>query len=81
MTIRLEAEFNHPKPDDGKILDFPGGEYPVVRVGEIYGRAVRYTRTYGLVEWIDEKREYQVAWFQGTQIRREDEESWLGRPL
>ena len=81
MMAQVNAESNHPKPDDGKIMEFAAGTAPLVRVGEIYGRAIRYTRTYGLVEWTDEQRNYQVEWFPATQIKRVDAESWRGRPL
>ncbi|BCW78864.1 hypothetical protein [Arthrobacter sp. NicSoilC5] len=81
MMARLNAESKHPKPDDGKIMEFPGGEMPLVRAGEIYGRAIRYTRTYGLIEWVDEQRNYQVEWLPARQIKRVDKESWSGRPL
>ncbi len=81
MMARLEAESTHPKPDDGSILEFPKGEAPLVRVVEIYGRAIRYTRTYGLVEWIDDKRNYQVEWFPAHQIKRMDKDAWRGRPF
>lgn len=81
MMARVDAESNHPKPDDGKIMEFPRTEVPLVRVGEIYGRAISYTRTYGLIEWMDEQRNYQVEWFPAGQIKRVDQESWRGRPL
>ncbi|MDP9694483.1 UNVERIFIED_ORG: hypothetical protein J2X79_002042 [Arthrobacter globiformis] len=81
MMARLEAERNHPKPDDGKIMEFDTGSEPLVRVGEIYGRGIRYTRSYGLVEWMDEQRNYQVKWFPAQQIKRVDQDSWRGRPI
>ncbi|MFF2318198.1 hypothetical protein ACFVTE_18260 [Arthrobacter sp. NPDC058097] len=81
MMTRLEAEKHHPKPDDSKIMEFSAGTEPLVRVGEVYGRATRYTRTYGLVEWMDEQRNYRVEWFPAGQIKRVDKESWRGRPL
>jgi hypothetical protein len=81
MMTRLEAEKHHPKPDDGKIMEFTAGAEPPVRVGEVFGRAIRYTRTYGLVEWTDEQCNYQVEWFPAGQIKRVDKESWRGRPL
>jgi hypothetical protein len=81
MMARINAESNHPKPDDGKVMEFADGTMPLVRVSEIYGRAIRYTRTYGLVEWVDEQRSYQVEWFPAGQIKRVDKESWRGRPL
>lgn len=79
MTARLEAESKHPKPDDGKILEFPAGMSPLVRVGEVYGRAIRFTRTYGLVEWADEQREYQVCLDPWCSDQAVDQASWRGR--
>ncbi|MFF1830811.1 hypothetical protein [Paenarthrobacter sp. NPDC058040] len=81
MLAQLEADNDHPKPDDGKIIELEQGNQPLVRVGEIYGRAIKYTRSYGLIEWVDDGRAYHVQWFPARQIKRVDEESWRGRPL
>ncbi|MFP3579261.1 hypothetical protein SB659_06680 [Arthrobacter sp. SIMBA_036] len=81
MMAQADADDNHPQRDDGKIIDLDRGNQPLVRVTEIYGRAIKYTRTYGLVEWIDEQRAYHVQWFPAGQIKRVDQDSWRGRPL
>ena len=51
MLAQIDADNSHPRPDDGKIVELEPGSQPLVRVGEIYGRAIKYTRTFGLVEW------------------------------
>jgi hypothetical protein len=78
---QLDADSKHPKPDDGKIIEMDPGKQPLVRVNEIYGRAIKYTRSYGLIEWVDEQRVYHVQWFPAGQVKRVDEESWRGKPL
>ncbi|WP_419202327.1 hypothetical protein [Paenarthrobacter nitroguajacolicus] len=81
MMAQIDADNSHPKPDDGQITELEPGSQPLVRVGEIYGRAIKYTRTFGLVEWVDDRRDYHVEWFPAGQVRRVDLESWRGRPL
>lgn len=81
MMAQTAADDKHPKPDDGKIVEMEVGSQPLVRVSEIYGRAIKYTRSYGLVEWVDDQRVYHVQWFPAGQVKRVDDESWRGRPL
>lgn len=81
MMAQTAADDNHPKPDDGKIMKMEAGSQPLVRVSEIYGRAIKYTRSYGLVEWVDDQRVYHVQWFPAGQVKRVDQEGWRGRPL
>lgn len=81
MMAQIEADGNYPKPDDGRITELDLGKQPLVRVGEIYGRAIKYTRSLGLVEWVDDRRVYHVEWFPAGQIKRVDQEAWRGRPL
>jgi hypothetical protein len=81
MMAQILADNEHPKPDDGKIIEMAPESQPLVRVSEIYGQAVKYTRSYGLVEWMDDQRVYHVQWFPAGQIRRVDTETWRGRPL
>ncbi|MFJ5956711.1 hypothetical protein ACIQC5_12230 [Paenarthrobacter sp. NPDC092416] len=81
MMAQLKADNEHPKPDDGKIIDLEPASQPLVRVGEIYGRAIKYTRSYGLIEWVDDLRAYHVQWFPAGQVKRVDAETWRGRPL
>jgi len=40
---------HHPDPSDGEPRRFPPWQQPLVRVGDLYGAAVAYTRSYGLV--------------------------------
>ncbi|MFF2840533.1 hypothetical protein [Paenarthrobacter sp. NPDC057981] len=81
MMAQLDADSKHPKPDDGKIIEMALGKQPLVRINEIYGRAIKYTRSYGLIEWVDDQRVYHVQWFPAGQVKRVDAESWRGRPL
>lgn len=81
MMAQTSADDKHPKPDDGKIIEMEVGNQPLVRVNEIYGRAIKYTRSYGLIEWIDDQRVYHVQWFPAGQVKRVDQEAWRGRPL
>ncbi|MCR1160325.1 hypothetical protein NEK97_02470 [Paenarthrobacter sp. UW852] len=81
MMTQIDADEKHPKPDDGKIMQLEAEAPPLVRVTEIYGRAIKYTRTYGLVEWVDEGRYFHVQCFPAGQIKRVDKETWRGRPL
>jgi hypothetical protein len=69
MMARLEAELARPDPDDGPIIDFPRDQAPLVQVGIVRGRAVAYTRHYGLVE-VTDRAGSRFEWFLGSQIKR-----------
>lgn len=46
----IAAEDRHPDRSDGRPHSFPVWKRPLVKVGDLYGRAMAYTRTYGLIE-------------------------------
>jgi hypothetical protein len=78
MTI-IAAEDRHPDHSDGTPHRFPIWKKPVVKVGDIYGQAVEYTRSYGLVEWYELDRTYRLEWFPAAQIKRVEQQDWHGR--
>jgi hypothetical protein len=77
----IDAENRHPDPADGKVVSFVRWEKPLVRVGELYGRATAYTPHYGLVEWYDQANKLRCEWFPAADIKRVDREDWHGRRM
>ena len=74
----VTAEDRHPDRSDGKPQRFSPWQQPLVKVGEIYGTAVAYKRSYGLIVWEDPDRTYRPEWFH-AHIKRVERENWHGR--
>lgn len=70
-----------PDTCEGEEIEFARSEAPLVKIGELYGRAISYTRTHGLIEWNDSQRKYQCGWFPANEIRRVCREQWHGQAL
>jgi hypothetical protein len=51
---------------------------PLVQVGSIYGKAVAWSHSYGLIEWLDSSGTYHLGWAQSSSIKRVTEEEWKG---
>jgi hypothetical protein len=59
---------------------FSGDEKPLVHVRAVYGRAVAYTPTHVLWEWV-RYGEYHCRWDEKWQVKRVEPEEWHGEEL
>lgn len=75
---RLDAEKVRPMDDTSMIHDFPKYGRPLVQVGSIYGKAVAWSNSYGLIEWLDASGTYHLGWAQSASIKRVTAEEWKG---
>ncbi|WP_454698194.1 hypothetical protein [Arthrobacter humicola] len=78
MMARLEAEQSRPMDDPAQIKDFPKYGRPLVQVGEVFGKAVAWTPSYGLVEWLDSSGKYRIGWAHASSIKRVKADEWHG---
>ncbi|MCQ9162958.1 hypothetical protein [Arthrobacter sp. STN4] len=78
MSI-VDAEDRHPKLADGPTRRLPVWEMPLVNVGEVYGRAVAYTRSFGLISWRDDASGQRMEWFPADAIHRVERSDRHGR--
>lgn len=78
MMAIIDAERRHPKPSDGQTHRFPHWDQPLVQVNAMYGRAIAYTHSYGLISWVDASRSKHVEWFPADLIKRVSRENWHG---
>ncbi|MGN7149304.1 hypothetical protein ACTHQ6_09970 [Arthrobacter sp. SAFR-179] len=45
----------------------------------IYGKAVAWTHTYGVIEWLDvSSGRYHIGWAHSSSIKRVTKEEWKG---
>ena len=68
MMARIAAE--EQVPGDGPMTEFSQADAPLVRSGDIYGRAVAFTWHHGLIEWTDSRGKYHFDWFPADAIKR-----------
>lgn len=47
-------------------------------VGSIYGKAVPWSNSYGLIEWLDASGKYPLGWAQSASIKGVPDEEWKG---
>ncbi|MDF9752806.1 hypothetical protein [Arthrobacter sp. ES3-54] len=78
MMARLDADKIRPMDDSSPIRDFPKYGRPLVCVNGIYGKAVAWSRNYGLIEWLDVSGKYHLGWAQSANIKRVAAEEWKG---
>jgi hypothetical protein len=78
VIARMDADKVRPIDDTSPIRDFPKYGRPLVQVGSIYGKAVAWSRTYGLIEWLDASGKYHLGWAHSASIKRVTEEEWTG---
>ena len=78
MMARLEAGQSRPIDDPAPIREFPKYGRPLVYVGGIYGKAVAWTQTYGLIEWLDSSGKYHMGWAHSSNIKRVAADEWKG---
>ena len=78
MMARLDADKVRPMDDTSPVRDFPKYGRPLVQVGTIYGKAVAWSHSYGLVEWLDVSGKYHLGWAHSASIKRVTEEEWKG---
>lgn len=78
IMARLDADKSRPMDDTSPIRDFPKYGRPLVQVGSIYGRAVAWSHSYGLIEWLDASGKYHLGWAQSGNIKRTTANEWKG---
>ena len=78
MMARLDADKVRPMDDSSPIRDFPKYGRPLVQVGAIFGKAVAWSNSYGLIEWLDSSGNYHLGWAQSASIKRASAEEWKG---
>ena len=78
MMARMDADKTRPIDDPAPVRDFPKYGRPLVYVSGIYGKAVAWTRTYGLIEWLDPSGKYHMGWAHSSSIKRVTPEEWKG---
>ena len=78
MIARVDADKIRPMDDTSPIRDFPKYGRPLVQVGSIYGKAVAWSNSYGLIEWLDPSGTYHLGWAQSASIKRVTAEEWKG---
>jgi hypothetical protein len=78
MVARLDADKIRPMDDSSPIRDFPKYGRPLVRVNGIYGKAVAWSHSYGLIEWLDSSGKYHLGWAQSASIKRVSTGEWKG---
>jgi hypothetical protein len=78
IMARMDADKVRPMDDNSPIRDFPKYGRPLVQVGSIYGKAVAWSNSYGLIEWLDVSGKYHLGWAQSSSIKRVTAEEWKG---
>lgn len=78
MIARADADKARPMDDLSPIRDFPKFGRPLVQVGGVYGKAVAWSNSYGLIEWLDVSGQYHLGWAQSGNIKRVPAEQWKG---
>ena len=78
MIARIVADNSRPIDDASPVQDFPKYGRPLVQVGMIYGKAVAWTHTYGLIEWLGSSGKYHIGWAHSSSIKRVTAEEWKG---
>jgi hypothetical protein len=78
MIARSDADKARPMDDTSPIRDFPKYGRPLVQVGGIYGKAVAWSNSYGLIEWLDSSGKYHLGWAHSASIKRVTAEEWKG---
>lgn len=78
MVARSDADKTRPMDDSSAIRDFPRYGRPLVCVNGIYGKAVAWSHSYGLIEWLDVSGKYHLGWAQSASIKRVSAEEWNG---
>lgn len=78
MMARMEAERSRPIDDVASITDFPKYGRPLVQVGQLFGKAVAWTPSYGLIEWLDVSGKYCIGWAHSSSIKRVKPDEWHG---
>lgn len=62
----------------GPVTHYPYGEYPLVKVGDVYGYATAYTSTAVIVQWDDGERVHS-EWFPASLVHRVSDDEWRGK--
>jgi hypothetical protein len=78
VMARLDADKCRPMDDASLIRDFPKYGRPLVCVNGIYGKAVAWSHSYGLIEWLDASGKYHLGWAHSASIKRVTAQEWKG---
>ena len=78
MIARADADKMRPMDDSSPIRDFPKHNRPLVAVNGVFGKAVAWSDSYGLIEWLDASGKYRLGWAQSASIKRVSAEQWKG---
>jgi hypothetical protein len=78
MMARVAAEESRPIDDPAPVHDFPKSGRPLVYLSGIYGKAVSWTRTFGLVERPHSSGKNHIGWAHSSNIKRVTPEEWKG---
>jgi hypothetical protein len=78
VIARVDADRIRPIDDTSPIRDFPKYGRPLVHVGSIFGKAVAWSNSYGLIEWLDSSGKYHLGWAHSASIKRVTAEEWKG---
>lgn len=71
--LALDAAMDeHPDPSDGPLQRFSVWAEPQVVIGERRGRAVAYTRSYGLIRMSGKDGKTVLEWHPANNIKRVD---------
>jgi hypothetical protein len=76
MMARLDADTGRPMDDTSPIRGFLKYDHPLVYVSGIYGRAVAWSHSYGMIKWLDSSGKYLLGWAQSASIKRVAAEEW-----
>jgi hypothetical protein len=78
VIARMDADKVRPIDDTSPVRDFPKYGRPLVCVNGIYGKAVAWSHSYGLIEWLDVSGKYHMGWAHSSAIKRVTAEEWRG---
>jgi hypothetical protein len=78
VIARLDADKVRPIDGTSPIGTSRSTARPLVQVGRIYGKAVAWSRSYGLIEWLDVSGKYHLGWAHSASIKRVTAEEWKG---
>jgi hypothetical protein len=70
MMARTDTYKSRPTDDQAPIREFPRFGRPLMCVGGIYGKAVGWRQSYGLIEWLDSSGKYRMGWAHSSSIKR-----------
>ncbi|AIY03021.1 hypothetical protein ART_3422 [Arthrobacter sp. PAMC 25486] len=70
MMAIIDAERKHPKQEELPTVRFPAWKQPQIKFNGQAGVAVGWTRSYGLVQFVDSGGEQRLEWVAAGLIKR-----------